>query len=123
MRTRCVNGEDARELAAADERVTVAEDWLPASGSGLRNRRGDPHGLASIVYTSGTTGHPKPQPAARQAAQDVAVGEQCDDGNLDDGDGCQSDCALPICGDGSVDASEVEVLGSFPGAVREDTYG
>ena len=36
--------------------------------------------------------------------------EQCDDGNLDSGDGCESDCTLtppPGCGNGTVDDGEV----------------
>jgi cysteine-rich repeat protein len=32
--------------------------------------------------------------------------EECDDGNVIDGDGCQSECALPLCGDGVLDAGE-----------------
>ncbi|MCA9681819.1 MAG: DUF4215 domain-containing protein [Myxococcales bacterium] len=32
--------------------------------------------------------------------------ELCDDGNLIDGDGCNSDCAPGTCGDGNVDAGE-----------------
>src|SRR5438552_2368638 len=37
------------------------------------------------------------------------VGEQCDDGNAIDGDGCDSACLLEVasvCGDGIVDANE-----------------
>ena len=30
----------------------------------------------------------------------VEVGEDCDDGNLDDTDGCKNDCTANICGDG-----------------------
>jgi cysteine-rich repeat protein len=33
-------------------------------------------------------------------------GEQCDDGNTTDGDGCEHDCKLPTCGNGIVDAGE-----------------
>jgi CSLREA domain-containing protein len=33
-------------------------------------------------------------------------GEECDDGNPTDGDGCQHNCALPACGDGIVDLDE-----------------
>ncbi|MGK0362023.1 MAG: cysteine-rich repeat protein, partial [Bradymonadia bacterium] len=37
----------------------------------------------------------------------VEGGEECDDGNVVDGDGCAADCTLnPICGDGNVDAGE-----------------
>jgi cysteine-rich repeat protein/parallel beta-helix repeat protein len=32
--------------------------------------------------------------------------EQCDDGNLVNGDGCRSDCTIEICGDGMLDAGE-----------------
>ncbi|MGD8910583.1 MAG: long-chain fatty acid--CoA ligase [Chromatiales bacterium] len=42
-----------------DERVRAAKDWLPPRGKALVQRRADPNSLASIVYTSGTTGRPK----------------------------------------------------------------
>jgi long-chain acyl-CoA synthetase len=42
-----------------DPRVRFVEEWLPAEGGELTNRQGDPNALASIVYTSGTTGRPK----------------------------------------------------------------
>ncbi|MGB5606556.1 MAG: AMP-binding protein, partial [Gammaproteobacteria bacterium] len=42
-----------------DQRVRYVADWLPAQPSGLTRRPGNPHALASIVYTSGTTGRPK----------------------------------------------------------------
>ena len=42
-----------------DERVVFVDDWLPAQAPLLTPRDGDPHALASIVYTSGTTGRPK----------------------------------------------------------------
>jgi len=39
---------------------------------------------------------------------DVVEGdEECDDGNKTDGDGCDSDCTLPDCGDGKVDVGEL----------------
>jgi long-chain acyl-CoA synthetase len=43
----------------ADERVRFVSDWLPENPLPLGKRAGDPHALASIVYTSGTTGRPK----------------------------------------------------------------
>lgn len=50
----------ARKLAAEDERVAIVGDWLPASaGELVRRTGGDANALASIVYTSGTTGRPK----------------------------------------------------------------
>jgi long-chain acyl-CoA synthetase len=42
-----------------DERVRFVDDWLPTEALPLTPRHGDPHALASIVYTSGTTGRPK----------------------------------------------------------------
>jgi long-chain acyl-CoA synthetase len=47
---------DATDL---DERVCFVPAWLPADHDALAPRSGDPHALASIVYTSGTTGRPK----------------------------------------------------------------
>ncbi|MGB5831941.1 MAG: AMP-dependent synthetase/ligase, partial [Thiohalocapsa sp.] len=49
----------AAELAAQDSRVVVAAHWLPASGADWEQRHGDPDELATIVYTSGTTGRAK----------------------------------------------------------------
>jgi long-chain acyl-CoA synthetase len=43
----------------ADERVRFVSDWLPDSAVAVERRDADPHALASIVYTSGTTGRPK----------------------------------------------------------------
>ena len=37
------------------------------------------------------------------------MGEQCDDGNTQDGDGCQAVCVLPACGDVILDQA-----GRFP---------
>jgi long-chain acyl-CoA synthetase len=42
-----------------DERVRFVSDWLPEQAGPMQKRGGDPHALASIVYTSGTTGRPK----------------------------------------------------------------
>jgi long-chain acyl-CoA synthetase len=51
----------ARELARRDHRVRTLSDWLPErTERNLQVRKdADPHSLASIVYTSGTTGRPK----------------------------------------------------------------
>jgi long-chain acyl-CoA synthetase len=46
-------------LADPDARVRCAADWLGPASPMLREGPGDPHRLASIVYTSGTTGRPK----------------------------------------------------------------
>lgn len=42
-----------------DGLVTRLDDWLPADADGLRVLCDDPDALATLVYTSGTTGSPK----------------------------------------------------------------
>ena len=50
----------AHRLVAADPRVQLVDDWLPLKADAFfRRKDGDRHALASIVYTSGTTGRPK----------------------------------------------------------------
>ncbi len=55
--------EGASQPGAADARAVAAAQWLPALDAGLawpaEQRDGDPEALATIVYTSGTTGRPK----------------------------------------------------------------
>ena len=54
------DGDTARNLAVEDERIRIVSDWLPESGGQLITRDNADGGLlASIVYTSGTTGRPK----------------------------------------------------------------
>ncbi len=50
---------DAPESVLEAPRVRYVSDWLPDEAGPLHRRDGDPHALASIVYTSGTTGRPK----------------------------------------------------------------
>jgi long-chain acyl-CoA synthetase len=47
------------DAPAAQTRVMRLDEWLPPSGSETRHVTTDPHALATIVYTSGTTGRPK----------------------------------------------------------------
>lgn len=42
-----------------DHIIIAVDKWLPKEASHLQERGGDPHKLATIVYTSGTTGRPK----------------------------------------------------------------
>jgi long-chain acyl-CoA synthetase len=49
----------AARAAAQDPRVVICAHWLPATGKQWEQRDGDPDELATIVYTSGTTGRPK----------------------------------------------------------------
>ncbi len=52
---------DATEdkIANESDRVTTSQQWLPREGHVLHKRKGNPKELATIVYTSGTTGKPK----------------------------------------------------------------
>ncbi len=43
----------------SDPRLQWIGDWLPKDGGELRTPASDPQALATIVYTSGTTGRPK----------------------------------------------------------------
>jgi len=45
-----------------------------------------------------------------------SLGEQCDDGNSVNTDGCRYDCRLPACGDGMKDAGEDCDLGALNGS-------
>ncbi len=48
------------DQSGSDSRLCPASEWLPDSGNGFQVSEDiDPDGLATIVYTSGTTGHPK----------------------------------------------------------------
>jgi long-chain acyl-CoA synthetase len=42
-----------------DSRLRCVNDWLPEKGDSIRKYDSRPDDLATIVYTSGTTGHPK----------------------------------------------------------------
>lgn len=48
-----------KPIVPEDPIISPADDWLPKKASFLQERGGDPHKLATIVYTSGTTGRPK----------------------------------------------------------------
>lgn len=50
---------EAERLLAEDPRAVVASAWLPAEGPPYEPVGTDPGALATIVYTSGTTGRPK----------------------------------------------------------------
>jgi cysteine-rich repeat protein len=39
--------------------------------------------------------------------RNLALGEQCDDGNAVDGDGCDSNCTITVCGNGIATIGEI----------------
>ena len=55
-----LNGDgETQRLEGADPRVRMARDWLPKTAPPPPAREGNANALATIVYTSGTTGRPK----------------------------------------------------------------
>lgn len=52
-------GKEADRLIREDPRLVLAADWVPRDAPDLVQRDGNPDALATIVYTSGTTGRAK----------------------------------------------------------------
>jgi len=57
--TRIISLEPVESTSSMDPRVTHAKEWLPAEASEQDLQHVDPDTLATIVYTSGTTGRSK----------------------------------------------------------------
>ena len=51
--------EKKSDTAAQKAKQEMLEQWLPSEGAHMERGLAEPHDLASIVYTSGTTGRPK----------------------------------------------------------------
>lgn len=54
-----IRGEGDKAGPKLHDKERWSSDWLPPGAGDLADYKGDPHALASIVYTSGTTGKPK----------------------------------------------------------------
>lgn len=52
-------GKEKADRTQHKIKFSYIADWLPEQSVAPVNRANDPHGLATIVYTSGTTGYPK----------------------------------------------------------------
>ncbi|WP_126452339.1 AMP-dependent synthetase/ligase [Sulfuriflexus mobilis] len=53
------SGEHKASNEAGEPHVFAAREWLAKTPRALQKRQADPNALATIVYTSGTTGRPK----------------------------------------------------------------
>lgn len=94
----------AESAYAADDRVaalSLYQELLAAApdferAKNAKKRVGD---LGKIVSKDGV-GKPCPARVPKCADTIVDVGEQCDDGNFIDGDGCDAGCKSTACGNG-----------------------
>lgn len=89
---------------------TTGKDWLLSTQSADKSWRGDLTNTAFILY-SVWPGMYVP-PVEPECGNGVVEGdEECDDGNLEDGDGCSEDCEEevppePYCGDSIINGNE-----------------
>ncbi|MFY9975601.1 MAG: AMP-binding protein, partial [Chromatiaceae bacterium] len=58
-RVLCITRPGGSQSGKTDGRLRTLGDWLPEDGGDLVDRAQDPASLATLVYTSGTTGPPK----------------------------------------------------------------
>ena len=112
--------------STADPAIVLDSSGVPAMGTDKRSIRNVCSGIAGIVNDLENATRPDPNPAAfpiptpfdagafevpgecgdQVVDVDAVPPEDCDDGNLDDDDGCNSQCQVPICGNGIVEAPE-----------------
>ncbi len=79
----------------------------PSTTEGDSDPSEGPTGSTADGGSGGTTGPGETSDAAVCGDSVVDEGEDCDDGNLVDDDGCQSDCTItPECGDGVAEGDE-----------------
>ena len=105
----CVKGTEGCEggggsAGSGGSTTSLSTTSSPQGGGGTG---GDPAGGGGTT----TSGPPECGNGAEEA------GEECDDGNKADADGCEADCTLPKCGNGIADPGELcftEVFQSFP---------
>jgi cysteine-rich repeat protein len=88
-------------LACSDDTPNVIPDGGTSSSGGVASSSGQNDATTS-------SGEPKPDGSDGKPCGNGVVdpGEECDDGNGNDGDKCTSACTLPKCGDGFVSLGE-----------------
>jgi cysteine-rich repeat protein len=113
------NGADpsaaAGSIAAAD--ALVGALVVPPVGVGYLKPAATSALIGALdAYNSGTVGpghcgdQPPPPPPPVCGNGKLEPGEECDDGNLSNGDGCSCTCTVepppPVCGNGKLEAGE-----------------
>ncbi len=94
-------GDDDFVPTSASDKVN-GEDWAKGVAHGF-----EPKFSKTDNFKVGPDAPPPPPPSCGDG--DVDAGEQCDDGNPMNGDGCTAGCThepAPSCGDGHLDAGE-----------------
>lgn len=94
--TYCVEGTEGCQGGGGSGGTTTSTDDTTSSQGG-----GGAGGSQTGGGGTATTG-----PAECGNGKEEA-GEECDDGNKTDADGCEADCTLPKCGNGIVDPGEM----------------
>jgi cysteine-rich repeat protein len=92
-----VDGAESRN----DEGFVVAVDAAGDVVAAGRTRNGEGASELTVVKRSGPGGGSFPCGDGH-----LQAGEQCDDGNPRNGDGCRPDCTVEACGDGILDPQE-----------------
>ncbi len=98
-------GCDPGLVCAADQCVDPGAETDSGTAATVGTGGG---GATSGPGTTGTTGIPG---GCGDGQVDPTEGEQCDDGNIADGDGCDSSCQVEVgspCGDGTLDPTNGE---------------
>lgn len=54
-----LRASDGGDTANSNPRIVSVLNWLPARTAEVKHNNDDPHALATIIYTSGTSGRPK----------------------------------------------------------------
>ncbi|MCA9717480.1 MAG: DUF4215 domain-containing protein [Myxococcales bacterium] len=98
---------DASSGSESDTETTSSTEGETTTTGGPGGTMSESESDATTATTSTTTSDPTNTSEPADCGDgDVQPGEQCDDGNDDNNDGCTNACQLPMCGDGYVGPNE-----------------
>jgi cysteine-rich repeat protein len=110
---RSATGQDAASVFADPQLVAPAAGDFHVGASSPAVNFGDPATVVAPGETDLDGAPRKSGPRVDAGVDEITCGddvqnpgEQCDDGNLVDGDGCDSNCTFTACGNGVVTAGE-----------------